>query len=78
MKNPILAIAAAIILTTPAYADKTPVKPVKPIEAETCYNENLEWIVAYNLDQIEMAIEEIRRTVVKPVPEKPRDRFKKS
>jgi hypothetical protein len=78
MKSSILAIAAAIILTTPAYADKTPVKPIKPVQAEACENENLEWIVAYNLDQIEMAIKEIRRHTITPVKPKPRDNFKKA
>ena len=78
MKRSILAIAAAIILTTPAYADKMPIKPFKPVQVDTCGNDKLEWIIAYNLDQIEMALEEIRRHAITPVKPKPKDNFKKA
>ena len=75
MKSSIIAIAAAIILTTPAYADKM---PIKPIQVADCSNDKTDWIIAYNLDQIEMTIKEIRRHTIAPVKPKPKDNFKKA
>ena len=75
MKTFMIMIAIVSALATPALADKM---PIKPTQVDTCGNDKLEWIIAYNLDQIEMALEEIRRHTITPVKPKPKDNFKKS
>lgn len=75
MKNIISAAAFVAILSTPALADKMPVK--QPVN--TCQNDKFEWIIAYHLDQIEMAIQEMRSEVISVPPyPKPKDSFKKA
>ena len=77
MKSVISAAVFAAILATPALADKKPVKPVKPVQTQTCgTNDKFEWIVAYHLDQIEMAIQEMRQNIQRPPYPKPKDDFK--
>ena len=63
-------IAAAIVatLSTPALAEKTPVKPVS-----TCGEDITAQVVVYHLDQIEMLLEEMRANILQQYPKKPVD-----
>lgn len=66
MKRLLSAAAIAAILSTPAMAEKTPVKPV-----ETCNNDLPLKVMIYHLDQIEMLIEQSRKEVLQAYPKKP-------
>jgi hypothetical protein len=61
-------ITAAIVatLSTPAMAEKTPVKPVS-----TCGEDITAQIVVYHLDQVEMLLEEMRANILQAYPDKP-------
>lgn len=78
MKTFMVMIATVAALATPAMADKMPIKPVKPAQVDTCGSEKTDWIIAYNLEQIEMAIKEIRKYTTTEVKPKPKDNFKKA
>ena len=67
MKSIISAAAFLAILSTPALANKTQVNP-----PESCDNRILVWQIMYHLDQIEMALNEMRKNALS-VPLKPRD-----
>lgn len=76
MKNYISMIAITMAMATPAFADKT---PVKPVQSYTCATDSkFEWIVAYQLDQIEIAIKEMRQNIQRHPHPKPKDNFKKA
>jgi hypothetical protein len=67
MKSIISAAAFLAILSTPALANKTRIDP-----PESCDDRILVWQIVYHLDQIEMALDEMRKNVLS-VPLKPRD-----
>ena len=70
MKRVISAAIFLAMLSTPAFANKTPV--------QTCNSQKLEMqMMIYHLDQIEMLLDEMRRNV-QIVPPKPKDTYKKS
>lgn len=81
MKTFIAAVALATTLTTPALAEKTPVKPT-----DTCGDDRvlMEEVVMYHITQIEMLLEEMRQNVLQEYPkdkvdeDKPVDDEKKS
>jgi hypothetical protein len=66
MKSIISAAAFVAILSTPALAHKTRIDP-----PESCEVRILEWQIIYHLDQIEMALDEMRKNVLM-VPSKPK------
>lgn len=66
MKTLLTAVALAAILTTPALAEKTPVKPV-----DTCNDDLPLKVMIYHLDQIEMLLEESRKEILQAYPKKP-------
>lgn len=66
MKRLLSAAALAAILSTPALAEKTPVKPV-----DTCQEEIMLKQMIYHLDALEMMIEEMRADALRQHPKKP-------
>ena len=67
MKTLFTAVALAATLTTPAFAEKTPVKP-----NSTCQDEVMIKQMVYHLDAIEMMIAEMRTDALRQYP-KPKD-----
>ena len=65
MKYLLSAAALAAILSTPALAEKTPVKPVN-----TCQEEIMLKQMIYHLDALEMMIEEMRADALRQHPKK--------
>ena len=64
MKHLLSAAALAAILSTPALADKMPVKPdTKPLN--TCNEEVMLKQMIYHLDAIEMMIAEMRKDALR-------------
>ena len=77
MKTLLTAVALAAILSTPALADKMPVKPnTKPLN--TCNEELMIKQMIYHLDAIEMMIAEMRKDALRQYPEKPVKNQKKA
>lgn len=73
MRTLLTAVALAAILTTPALADKEPVKPVKPVKpSNECSTEISYAMIMYHLDQIEASLAELEASV-KPEPIKKKD-----
>ena len=66
MKRLLSAAALAAILSTPALAEKTPVKPVN-----TCQEQVMLQQMIYHLDQIEMLLEQSRKEILQAYPKKP-------
>ena len=73
MKRLLSAAALAAILSTPALAEKTPVKPT-----DTCQEQVMLQQMIYHLDAIEMMIEEMRANALLQYPKKPEDDAKTS
>ena len=73
MKTLLTAVALAAILTTPAMAEKTPVKPV-----DTCQEDLMLQQMIYHLDAIEMMIAQMRADALRQYPKKPVDDAKTS
>jgi hypothetical protein len=70
MKRLLSAAALAAILSTPALADKMPVKPdTKPLN--TCNEKLMLKQMVYHLDQIEMMIAQMRKDALRQYPKKP-------
>lgn len=65
MKTFISAVALATILTTPALAEKTPVKPVN--ECFTQEDLALQMTI-YHLDQVAIMLEEMRADILQQYP----------
>ena len=74
MKTLITAAVIAGALSTPALANKTPVKPTKP-EVECTQNVKLETMIMYHLNEIENIIAEYYQKHPEHKP-KPKDNFK--
>ena len=71
MKTFISAVALATILSTPALAEKTPVKP-EPKECLTQEDLALQMTI-YHLDQVAIMLEEMRADILREYPKKPVD-----
>jgi hypothetical protein len=71
MKTFISAVALATILSTPALAEKTPVKP-QPNECFTQEDVALQMTI-YHLDQVAMMLEQMRADILQAYPKKPVD-----
>ena len=63
MKTLISAVALVTTLSTPAFAEKTPVKPLSSCEEEIMLKQMI-----YHLDTIEMLIEEMRTEALRQYP----------
>lgn len=72
MKNIISAAFVTAILSTPALAEKTLVKPF-----DECQEDILLQQMVYHLDSIDMMIEEMRQNLLREYP-KPKDDMKKA
>jgi len=69
MKTLISAVALATILSTPALAEKTPVKPERN---ECLTQEDLALqMTIYHLDQVAIMLEQMRADILSQYPEKP-------
>jgi hypothetical protein len=68
MKTFISAVALATILSTPAMADKQPIKPIK----DTCGEDITAQVLVYHLDQIEMMLAEMRANILLQYPKYPK------
>jgi hypothetical protein len=66
MRTLLTAVALATILTTPALANKTPVKTV-----DTCNEELMLKQMIYHLGAIEMMIKDMRADALRQYPKKP-------
>jgi hypothetical protein len=76
MKTLITATAFAVILSSPALAEK---EPVKPLITECEIKEDIALqMTIYHLDQVQMLIEEMRANILQQYPKKPEDDAKTS
>ena len=72
MKHLLSAAALAAILSTPAMAEKTPVKPT-PKPVNTCNEEVMLKKIVYHLDQIEMLMAEMSKDPLRQYKEPMKD-----
>lgn len=70
MRTLLTAVALATILTTPALADKMPVKPDTK-QVKVCNEELMLKQMVYHLDAIEMMIAQMRKDALRQYPKKP-------
>lgn len=77
MRTLLTAVALAAILTTPALAEKTLVKPDTK-QVKVCNEELMLKQMIYHLDAIEMMIAEMRKDALRQYPEKPVKNQKKA
>ena len=69
MRTLLTAVALAAILTTPALAEKTLVKPDTK-QVKVCHEELMLKQMVYHLDAIEMMIAEMRKDALRQHPKK--------
>ena len=70
MRTLLSAVALATILSTPALAEKTLVKPKPKPVFNTCQDEVIIKQMIYHLDAIEMMIAEMRKDALRQHPKK--------